>query len=190
MTASAGVIARLRDLVRAGPEALAAAAAAAPVEDEPPATEDELQANPDPAALAASGPRVAHARDEVELAVAAVLEGCLLHYGAPRALRIDDPDLALLAGDHLYALGLARLAAIGDLTAIAELADVIALSAQAHAAGDEALALAAWQAGAAAIGWGPDEHAAAAKQAARAGAADAAEALHAAAARLAAPPSL
>ena len=34
----------------------------------------------------------------------------------------------------MYALGLARLAAVGDLVAIAELADVIALSAQAYAA--------------------------------------------------------
>jgi len=41
----------------------------------------------------------------------------------------------LLAGDHLYALGLARLAALGDLDAVAELADVISLSAQAHASG-------------------------------------------------------
>ena len=78
---------------------------------------------------------MAEHRDDVELAVTAVLEGCLLHYGEPRALAIDDPDLALLAGDRLYALGLARLAAIGDLTAIAELADIIALSAQAHAGG-------------------------------------------------------
>ena len=86
-------------------------------------------------------------REDVEIAVAAVDEGYRLHYGEPRALRIDDADLALLAGDRMYALGLARLAAIGDLTAIAELADVIALSAQAHAGGDDELADAAWQAG-------------------------------------------
>ena len=30
----------------------------------------------------------------------------------------DDPDLALLAGDRLYALGLQKLAAAGDLEAI------------------------------------------------------------------------
>lgn len=137
----------------------------------------------DPVALAASGPRVAAHRDDVELAVSAVLEGCLLHYGQPRALRIADPDLALLAGDRLYALGLARLAAIGDLTAIAELADIIALSAQAHTAGDGELALAAWYAGAASIGWGPDASTAAAKELARAGDPRAAQALEAAAAR-------
>jgi hypothetical protein len=144
-----------------------------------PASADAL----DPVALAAGGPRVAEHRDDVELAVAAVLEGCLLHYGEPRALRIDDPDLALLAGDRLYALGLARLAAIGDLTAIGELADIIALSAQAHAAGDGELALAAWHAGAAAIAWGADEPTAAAKDRARRGDPAGAQALHAAGSR-------
>jgi hypothetical protein len=114
-----------------------------------------------------------------------VLEGCLLHYGEPRALRIDDPDLALLAGDRLYALGLARLAAVGDLGAIAELADIIALSAQAYAAADGELALAAWHAGAAAIGWGADEATEAAKASARGGDRGAVGALHAAAARTA-----
>ncbi len=138
---------------------------------------------PDPVALAASGPRVAGHRDDVELAVSAVLEGCLLHYGRPRVVHIADPDLALLAGDRLYALGLARLAAIGDLTAIAELADIIALSAQAYAADDGELALAAWHAGAASIGWGADVPTAAAKELARAGDPRAAAALHEAAAR-------
>ena len=65
-----------------------------------------------------------------------------------RVVRPEDPDLALLAGDRLYALGLERLAAIGDLDAVAELADVIALCAQAHAEGDPARADAVWDAGA------------------------------------------
>ncbi|MDQ3675924.1 MAG: hypothetical protein M3401_03825 [Actinomycetota bacterium] len=109
---------------------------------------------PDPAATAGAGPRVSGYCEEVELAVAAVREGYELHYGQPRALRIEDPDLRLLAGDRLYALGLARLAAVGDLVAIAELADIISLSAQAHAGADDELAGVAWEAGAAAIGWG------------------------------------
>ena len=46
-----------------------------------------------------------------------------------------DADLRLLAGDALYALGLARLAELGDLPAVAELADLIALCARAHARG-------------------------------------------------------
>ena len=65
-----------------------------------------------------------------------ILEGSLLHYGAPRVVRAEDPDLALLLGDQLYALGLSRLAALGDLEAVAELADLISLLAQARAAAD------------------------------------------------------
>ena len=115
-------------------------------------TDDAVDPRGDEHALTASGgPRVADHREAVEIAVAAVDEGYRLHYARPRALRIDDPDLALLAGDRMYALGLAQLAAVGDLTAIAELADIIALSAQAHADGDIGLADAAWRAGVAAI---------------------------------------
>jgi hypothetical protein len=177
MTGEDGAVARLRAAVRETAGPLGAAVSDAPAAY---AMGDE---GLDPVALAVSGPRAAAHRDEVELAVTAVLEGCLLHYGQPRALRIDDPNLALLAGDRLYALGLSRLAAIGDLGAIAELADIIALSAQAYATGDEALALAAWHAGAAAIGWGEDAPTMAAKARARDGDPGAVEALHAAAAR-------
>ena len=66
----------------------------------------------------------------------------------------EDPDLALLAGDRLYALGLARLSALGDLEAVALLAEVISLSAQAHAAADPEWAEAVWEAGARAVGHG------------------------------------
>ena len=140
----------------------------------------------DPAlgALAAAGPRAACHIDDVAFVIEAIREGYLLHYGAGRLLRDDDPDLVLLAGDHLYALGLARLAALGDLDAVAELADVISLGAQAHAEGRPDLAEAAWEAGAAAVGWGADGALRAAKAAARNGAADAPEALRAAARRL------
>ena len=77
-------------------------------------------------------------------------------------VRADDRDLALLAGDRLYALGLERLAELGDLEAVAELADVISLCAQAHAEGDPERAAAVWEAGAAAVGRGsaPDHEAA------------------------------
>ena len=70
-------------------------------------------------ALAAAGPRAAAAPGEYALVVEAVREGYLLHYGEPRLLAGHDPDLALLAGDYLYALGLERLAALGDLDAVA-----------------------------------------------------------------------
>jgi hypothetical protein len=140
----------------------------------------------DPAlgALAAAGPRAGCHTDEVAFVIEAIREGYLLHYGAGRLLRDEDPDLVLLAGDHLYALGLARLAALGDLEAVTELADVISLGAQAHAEGRPDLAEAAWEAGAAAVGWGADDALRAAKAAARDGAADGPAALRAAARRL------
>ena len=86
--------------------------------------------------------------------VEAVREGFLLHYREPRAFEGMDDDLRLLAGDALYAMGLARLARDGDLEAVAELADLISLSAQAHAEGDPGRAAAIWDAGAAAVGTG------------------------------------
>jgi hypothetical protein len=103
------------------------------------------------------------------LLVEAIREGYLQHYAEGRVVRPGDPDLALLAGDRLYAFGLARLAALGDLDAVAELADLISLSAQAHAEGDAARADAVWAAGAAAVGAGPAPDHEAAKQRWRAG---------------------
>ncbi len=79
----------------------------------------------------------------------AVYEGYLLHYRAPRLFEGMDRDLRLLAGDALYALGLARLAEHGDLPAVAELSDLISRSAQAHAQGRGAEAEALWDASAA-----------------------------------------
>jgi hypothetical protein len=117
---------------------------------------------PGPPQLAARGPRAAGREAEYELLLEMILEGSRLHYGRPRVVAPADDDLALLLGDQLYALGLARLAALGDVEAVAELADVISLVAQAHAASDAALAEAVWEAGAVAIGWGasPDHDAA------------------------------
>ncbi len=81
----------------------------------------------------------------------AVYEGYLMHYGRPRAFTGMDPDLRLLAGDALYALGLARLAERGDVEAVAELADLISLTARAHAEGRAELAESLWLASARAL---------------------------------------
>ena len=102
----------------------------------------------DPAAIVVDGPRTALAQRRYALVVEAVYEGYLLHYGGARIVRTADADLALLAGDQLYALGLARLVALGDLDGVRELADVISLTALAQAAGDPELAAAVWRAGA------------------------------------------
>jgi len=78
----------------------------------------------------------------------AVYEAYLLHYGESRLFRDMDDDLRLLAGDALYALGLARLAERGDLMAVAELSDLISRSAQAQAEGRGDAAEALWDASA------------------------------------------
>ena len=135
----------------------------------------------EPARLAAAGPRARGSEVEYELLIEMIVEGCRLHYGPQRVVRTEDSDLALLLGDQLYALGLARLAQIGDLEAIGELADVISLVAQAHVAGVPELADAVWLAGAVAIGWGTDPRHAQAKDLARAGDPGAAAALRTAA---------
>jgi len=85
------------------------------------------------------------------LALAAVREGYRLHYAGGRVVNDADPDLALLGGDRLYALALAELVAVGDLDAVARLADLIADCACAHADEDHARAAAAWEAAVAAI---------------------------------------
>jgi hypothetical protein len=97
-----------------------------------PQVTDPGEAEPALGLLAAAGPRAAEAPGEYSLLVESVREGYLLHYGKPRLVVGADADLALLAGDYLYALGLERLAALGDLEAIRELADLISLSAQLH----------------------------------------------------------
>jgi hypothetical protein len=111
---------------------------------------------------------VGHESD-YELLLEMILEGSLLHYGSPRVVSDEDPDLALLLGDQLYALGLSRLAELGDLEAVTELADLISLEASARAAGDGELAEAIWRSGARAIGWGSGKAHGSAKQLARRG---------------------
>jgi hypothetical protein len=130
-----------------------------------------------PAQIAASGPRTERQAEQYELLVEAIYEGYLLHYGAPRVVRAADADLRVLAGDRLYAIGLARLVELGDTSAVAELADTITLSALAQGAGDAALADAVWAAGARAVGWGSSDIHAHAKDLVAQGAADAIEAM-------------
>jgi hypothetical protein len=76
-----------------------------------------------------------------------IAEGARLHYAGAG----QDPDLALLQGDYLYARGLERLADLGDLEAIGHLADAISQVAQAQAAGEPGRAAAAWQTGVARV---------------------------------------
>jgi hypothetical protein len=141
-----------------------------------------------PAQVAATGPRTEDRAEEYELLVEAIYEGYLLHYGSPRVVKASEPDLRLLAGDQLYAIGLARLVALGDATAVAELADTITLSALAQGTGDPDLADAVWAAGARAVGWGSTAAHRRAKSLAFAGAPGAFEAMRTSADRVAASP--
>jgi hypothetical protein len=166
-------------LVAPEPDPLAAAKRAAAEQQAP---------SESPANVAASGPRAAGSRDEYELLVEAIYEGYLLHYGTPRVLRVPEDDLKLLAGDRMYAIGLARLVALGDTPAVAELADTITLSALAQGAGSVELAQAIWGAGARAVGWGPSPDHARAKELVLAGAPEAIEAMRTSAMGLLASP--
>jgi hypothetical protein len=102
--------------------------------------------------LAALGPGAAAAPGEYALVVEAVREGYLLHHAEPRLLRGHDADLALLGGDYLYALGIERLAALGDAAAVAVLAELIGRCAQLHAEERVGEVPELWRASALAIG--------------------------------------
>jgi hypothetical protein len=123
--------------------------------------------------LAAAGPAAAGDPAAYALVIESVREGYLLHYGEPRVVIGADADLRLLAGDYLYALGLERLAGLGDLPAVRELSDLISLGAQLNAedpgppppSAGEAL----WLASTAAITAGDGKALEAAKSALRAG---------------------
>lgn len=176
---SAAALERLRQLLCEGGGLMASLLAQEPVE---PPTGDS------PAELAAAGPRAQGSEAEYELLVEAIYEGYLLHYDVPRVLRPPEADLAVLAGDRLYAVGLARLVALGDTFAVAELADTITLSAQAQGDGDAELARAVWEAGARAVGWGPSDQHTAAKELVASGRAGALEAMRTSARAVPTPP--
>ena len=92
------------------------------------------------------------------LGLETIYEGYLLHYGRPRLFAPVDGDTALLLGDYLYAHGLVRIAEVGTVDAVADLAALISLCAQLRAEeldGDGA----AWAATAALLGEGELEHA-------------------------------
>ena len=87
------------------------------------------------------------------LGLETIYEGYLVHYGRPRLFEPADEDTALLLGDYLYAHGLVRIAEVGSVEAVADLAELISLCAQLRAdsaPGDGA----AWAASAALLGAG------------------------------------
>ena len=76
------------------------------------------------------------------LGIEMIYEGYLLHGGRSRLFSHDDPDLALLTGDYLYAAGLREICATGDLEAVGALAALISRCARNQgdgSGGDDAL---------------------------------------------------
>jgi hypothetical protein len=67
------------------------------------------------------------------LGVETIYEGYLLHYGRPRLFEPVDADVALLLGDYLYAHGLVRIAALGEVDAVSVLAELISTCAHLRA---------------------------------------------------------
>lgn len=94
--------------------------------------------------LVACGPRTAASPSEYALVVEAVREGYLCHYGTPRVLEGPDPDLALLAGDLFYAIGISGLAALGDPESVGILSDLIRVAAELRAEGETGKAESLW----------------------------------------------
>lgn len=108
-------------------ERIAAEAAA-----ESPLWGDALRADPDRTAV--FGPL---APEQFALGLETIYEGYLVHYGRPRLFEPADDETALLLGDYLYAHGLVRIAATGELDAVATLAELISTCAHLRAEGAE-----------------------------------------------------
>ncbi len=73
------------------------------------------------------------AEERYALGLETIYEGYLVHYGTPRLFAPPDQDTALLLGDYLYAHGLVRIAAFGEVDAVADLAELISLCSQLQA---------------------------------------------------------
>ena len=83
---------------------------------------------------------------EHALGLELILEGFLLHHGTSRHVGQVEMGAAVLAGDYCYAQGLVRVARTGDLAIVEALADLVALSAAAVAAGRDDDLLPLWRA--------------------------------------------
>jgi hypothetical protein len=87
------------------------------------------------------------------LGLETIYEGYLVHYCRSRLFAPTDDDTALLLGDYLYAHGVARISALHDVAAVADLSELISLCSQLRAEeaeGDGPL----WSATAALLGRG------------------------------------
>jgi hypothetical protein len=88
------------------------------------------QLRPDPEREPVFG---ALAPERFALGLETIYEGYLVHYGRARVFAAGEAETALLLGDYLYAHGLVRIAATGDLDAVAALAELISTCAHLRA---------------------------------------------------------
>jgi hypothetical protein len=95
---------------------------------ESPLWEEQLRAEPEREGV--FGPL---APERFALGLETIYEGYLVHYGRPRLFSPAEGDVALLLGDYLYAHGLVRIAATGELDAVATLAELISTCAHLRA---------------------------------------------------------
>ncbi|HUQ22186.1 MAG TPA: hypothetical protein VM049_04155 [Gaiellaceae bacterium] len=113
------------------------------------------QLRDEPERLAIFGPL---APEPFALGLETIYEGYLVHYGRPRLFAPGDDETALLLGDYLYAHGLVRIAATGDLDAVVVLAELI--STCAHLRAEQATGDGeAWVGAACRLGGDPDPEA-------------------------------
>jgi hypothetical protein len=73
------------------------------------------------------------APERFALGLETIYEGYLVHYGRSRLFAPTDDGTALLLGDYLYAHGLVRVAATGELEAVVALAELISTCAHLRA---------------------------------------------------------
>jgi len=96
--------------------------------NESPLWRDALR--PHPERLGIFGPL---APEPFALGLETIYEGYLVHYGRSRLFAPTDAGTALLLGDYLYAHGLVRIAATGELEAVVALAELISTCAHLRA---------------------------------------------------------
>ncbi|MGK2955840.1 MAG: hypothetical protein ACSLFI_09260 [Solirubrobacterales bacterium] len=106
--------------------------------------------------LVAAGPRTLDSPAEYAFVVEAVREGYLCHYATPRVLQGADADLALLAGDLFYAIGISGLTELDDPESVGILSDLIRVAAELRAEGETEKAEALWMAQLLALSCGPE----------------------------------
>ena len=87
----------------------------------------------------------------------AIYEGYLLHYGRPRLFAPASPEDALLCGDFLYARGLTWISQLDDASAVAALAELIAIVSAARVDAPGADGFPLWAATALGLGRPGDE---------------------------------